>query len=125
MSALFQRGHFLFVFIPGCPIPCVQIKGFVRVYFLIMEQLITNKPKPNEYWQRIEALCDYAAMTPHSLAVYIGLPHTENLYRIKRGLNGISRNLADRITQYFPEISRGWLLCGAGTMLRKNDICTF
>lgn len=36
-------------------------------------------------------------MTVNYFARYIGLTRGENLYRIKRGDNGISRDLADRI----------------------------
>ncbi len=56
-------------------------------------------------------------MTVNYFARYIGLTRGENLYRIKRGDNGISRDLADRIVSVFPEIDRVWLLTGVGRML--------
>lgn len=56
-------------------------------------------------------------MTVNYFARYIGLSRGENLYRIKRGDNGISRDLADRIVAVFPEIDKVWLLTGVGRML--------
>ena len=63
------------------------------------------------------AVVAYSRMTTSKFARHIGLPCGENLYRIKRGQNGISRDVANRISQKFPEISIGWLLCGEGYML--------
>lgn len=74
----------------------------------------------NEQWQRLSAVIAYAKMTTNAFARHIGLPCGENLYRIKRGQNGISRGVADRIADKFPEISKGWLLCGEGEMLRNQ-----
>lgn len=56
-------------------------------------------------------------MTVNYFAHHIGLSRSENLYRIKRGDNGISRDLANRIVGAFPEIDRVWLLTGVGHML--------
>lgn len=55
-------------------------------------------------------------MTVNYFARYIGLPRGENLYQIKRGHNGISRKLAERIVQHFPQIDLLWLLTGRGQM---------
>lgn len=44
------------------------------------------------------------------------LPRGENLYQIKRGNNGISRDVAERIVAKFPEIDLLWLLTGNGQM---------
>ena len=75
-----------------------------------------------EQWQRLEAVIAYSRMTTHKFAKHIGLPCGENLYRIKRGQNGISRDVASRIAQKYPEISIGWLLCGEGTMLLDQSL---
>lgn len=48
-------------------------------------------------WSRLESVIKWANMTVNYFARYIGLTRGENLYRIKRGDNGISRDLADRI----------------------------
>lgn len=45
-------------------------------------------------WQRIDSVIRWANMTINYFALYIGLPRGENLYQIKKGNNGISRNLA-------------------------------
>ena len=67
-------------------------------------------------WQRIESVVKWANMTTNYFARYIGLSRGENLYQIKRGHNGISRKLADRIVQHFPQIDMLWLLTGRGQM---------
>lgn len=67
-------------------------------------------------WQRIESVVRWANMTVNYFAHHIGLPRGENLYQIKKGNNGISRNLADKIVTKFPEISLPWLLTGEGKM---------
>ncbi|WP_278734440.1 hypothetical protein [Alistipes communis] len=55
-------------------------------------------------------------MTTNYFARYIGLSRGENLYQIKRGHNGISRKLGERIVQHFPQIDLLWLLTGRGQM---------
>ena len=67
-------------------------------------------------WQRIESVIRWANMTTNYFARYIGLPRGENLYQIKRGNNGISRDVAERIVAKFPEIDLLWLLTGNGQM---------
>ena len=67
-------------------------------------------------WQRIECIVRWTNMTVNYFAHHIGLPRGENLYQIKKGNNGISRNLADKIVAKFPEISLPWLLTGEGRM---------
>lgn len=52
-------------------------------------------------WQRIDSVIRWANMTINYFALYIGLPRGENLYQIKKGNNGISRNLADKIVTKF------------------------
>lgn len=72
-------------------------------------------------WQRIESVISWANMTTNYFARYIGLPRGENLYQIKRGNNGISRDVAQRIVDRFPEIDLLWLLTGEGQMFA--DAC--
>lgn len=55
-------------------------------------------------------------MSTNYFARYIGLARGENLYQIKRGNNGISLDLADRIVVKFPQIDKLWLLTGEGQM---------
>ena len=55
-------------------------------------------------------------MSVNSFGREIGLVRSENLYQIKRGNNGISRDLADMICKRYPEISKAWVLAGEGDM---------
>ncbi len=72
-------------------------------------------------WQRIEQIVKWTGCASVSaFAREIGLVRSENLYQIKRGSNGISRDLSETIVERYPEISRAWLLTGEGVML-KND----
>jgi hypothetical protein len=52
----------------------------------------------------------------------IGLNRSENLYQIKRGNNGISRELASMISAKYPSVSRAWLLTGEGDMFTDDAI---
>ena len=73
-------------------------------------------PNKLNNWERIECVIRWTNLTINAFAKHIGLPRAENLYQIKRGNNGISGRLADRIAETFPQISRTWLLTGDGTM---------
>lgn len=68
-------------------------------------------------WQRIESVIKWANMSTNYFARYVGLARGENLYQIKRGNNGISLDVADRIVAKFPQIDKLWLLTGEGQML--------
>ena len=68
-------------------------------------------------WERLMMVIKWADMTINSFSRHIGLQRAENLYHIKKGNYGISEDLADRITAYFPAIDRTWLLSGIGNML--------
>lgn len=67
-------------------------------------------------WQRIEMVVKMSGMSVNAFARCIGLARGENLYQIKKGNNGISRDLAKRITDYYPQISFSWLMTGEGAM---------
>lgn len=71
-------------------------------------------------WQRIEKIVKWVGMSVNSFAGAIGLNRSENLYQIKRGNNGISKDLADTITLKYPQISKGWLLSGEGEMFKPK-----
>lgn len=71
-------------------------------------------------WQRLEAVIRWANMSTNYFARHIGLARGENLYQIKRGNNGISLNLADRIVKTYPEINKLWLLTGEGDMFLNS-----
>ncbi len=66
-------------------------------------------------WQRIQKLIEYSGeKSVTAFAHRIGLKRGENLYQIKRGNNKISRELAEKIVECFPEIAKSWLLTGEG-----------
>lgn len=71
-------------------------------------------------WERIAAVIKMSEKSVNGFARYIGLARGENLYQIKRGNNGISRDLADRICLAFPSVSKLWLLTGEGQMLTEK-----
>lgn len=75
----------------------------------------------NENWERISSVIKWAGMTTNFFAHHIGLPCGENLYQIKRGNNGISKDVAERIVYKFPDISKAWLLTGEGNMFANES----
>lgn len=68
-------------------------------------------------WQRIEKIVRWTGLSVNSFAMNIGLNRSENLYQIKKGNNGISKELAELIASKYPEISKGWIITGEGDML--------
>lgn len=50
----------------------------------------------------------------------LGLDRPERLYKIARGENAISKNLAKLINGVFPQYSEDWLLTGEGSMLKEE-----
>ena len=78
--------------------------------------------KSTPEWARIdEIMWHYRFRTTAEFARHLGLKRTENLYQIKRGNNRISFALADAICEKFPQINKGWLLCGDGEMMKQPD----
>ena len=61
-------------------------------------------------------------MSTNYFARYIGLPRGENLYQIKRGNNGISRDVANRIVAKFPQIANLWVSTGEGQMFAATEL---
>lgn len=70
-------------------------------------------------WERIESVIKWANMSTNYFARHIGLPRGENLYQIKRGNNGISLDVAERVVSCFPQIDKLWLLTGEGDMFSE------
>ncbi len=73
-------------------------------------------------WQRIERVVRWTGLSVNSFALSVGLSRGENLYQIKRGNNGISRELASMIATKYPQISRAWLLTGEGDMFTDDTL---
>lgn len=67
-------------------------------------------------WQRIEKIIAWAGLSVNAFAMNIGLGRSENLYRIRRGDNGVSKELARAIAARYPEINPVWVLTGEGEM---------
>ena len=64
-------------------------------------------------WERIERVIRYSGIPSiNAFARGIGLSRSETLYQIKKGNNGISRAMAERIHAHYPAFSILWLLCG-------------
>lgn len=76
----------------------------------------------NNNWERLNAVIRWAGMSINRFARHIGLSRGENLYQIRRGNNGISKSLALRIAEHFPEISAMWLLTGEGNMWMEEPL---
>jgi len=74
-----------------------------------------------ENWQRLEKVIKWAGMSVNRFALHIGLKRSENLYQIKKGNHGISKELANIISAKYPQISRSWLLTGEGEMLKDGS----
>ena len=62
--------------------------------------------------ERLAEIIRRSGLSINAFALRIGLPRGENLYRIRRGANGISRDLAERIHARYPQYSIRWLLSG-------------
>ena len=71
-------------------------------------------------WQRLDKIIRWTGMSVNAFALNIGLRRSENLYQIKRGNNGISKELAETIVMRYPNISKGWILAGEGEMFCNN-----
>lgn len=76
-------------------------------------------------WHRLEKVIKWTGLSVNGFARELGLNRAENLYQIKKGNNGISRELAVLICNKYSQISRGWLLSGEGDMfvtMREGDL---
>jgi hypothetical protein len=67
-------------------------------------------------WQRIEKIVNWTGLSVNAFARCIGLKRTENLYQIKKGNHGISKELAELICTKYSTINKVWLLTGSGDM---------
>lgn len=65
-----------------------------------------------EDWKRLDQIIRESGLSVNAFARRIGLLRGENLYQIRRGNNGISRDLALRIHTCFPQYGVGWILTG-------------
>lgn len=66
-------------------------------------------------------MVNWTGLSVNAFARCIGLKRAENLYQIKRGNNGISRELAELITTKYSTINKSWLLTGTGEMFLDDS----
>ncbi len=71
--------------------------------------------------ERIEKVVCWAGLNTSTFATHIGLSSPQTLYQIKAGKHDISRTLAERICDHYPDIDFGWLFAGEGEMVRPQD----
>lgn len=71
-------------------------------------------------WERLEEVIKWTGLSTHAFAMELGLKRSENLYRIRREKNGVSRKLADTVACRYPEINMLWLFTGEGQMFNKE-----
>lgn len=72
--------------------------------------------------ERIEELLKYSNMSAKKFAETIGIKTVQSLYDIQKGkIKNISKSLAGRISETFPEIEKDWILTGEGEMLKQSE----
>ena len=88
-----------------------------------------HKQDEKSGWSRLKQVIDWSGMSVELLGYAPapelgGLQRSESLYQIKKGKNGISRRLASRILEHYPQINFTWLMTGKGHMLaeEKTDL---
>lgn len=66
-------------------------------------------------------LLEYSGLNGKSFSEKIGLLRPQAIYDIQSGkTQNISASMANKIISAFPEINRGWLLTGEGSMLKTE-----
>ena len=81
----------------------------------------------SEKWRRLERVIKWTGLSINSFALTIGLKRSENLYQIKKGNNGISRDLAELITAKSPITAwtRPWQSSSSYRRLFSISTCPF
>lgn len=70
-------------------------------------------------WQRLETVMKAVGLHTHFFARKIGLPRAEPLYRIKRGEDDLSRDIAELVCTAYPQYDKAWLLTGLEESTRE------
>lgn len=100
---------------------CNSFPELRRVWLLTGEgpmMVEDNKMSAMTAKEILEEVLSYTEMTVNSLASEIGLTRAQALYDIQNEkTKSITKSMADRINQKFPELSRVWLLTGEGPMM--------
>lgn len=71
-------------------------------------------------WERLEEVIKWTGLSTHAFAMELGLKRSENLYRVRREKNGVSRKLAETIVKRYPELNMLWLYTGEGQMFNPE-----
>lgn len=74
--------------------------------------------------ERLKKVIDSHKMRTNAFGKHIGLKNSQPLYDILKGRNGISKEMADRISATCLNIDAGWLLTGEGEMLKPDAATT-
>ena len=100
---------------------CNSFPELSRVWLLTGEgpmMVEDNKMSAMTAKEVLEEVLSYTEMSVNSLASEIGLTRAQALYDIQNEkTKSITKSMADRINQKFPELSRVWLLTGEGPMM--------
>lgn len=72
--------------------------------------------------ERIEELLKYSNMSAKKFAETVGIKTVQSLYDLQKGkIKNISKALAGKISETFPDIEKEWLLYGRGEMLKPDQ----
>lgn len=71
--------------------------------------------------ERLKKVIELEGMTTNAFGKYIGLNTSQVLYDVLKGRNGISKELAEKISASCLNINIGWLLTGEGNMLKSSE----
>lgn len=66
--------------------------------------------------ERLKKLINYLRMSVPELSRVLKLSNKTRIYNILQGRNGISKDLANEITEKYTEISYDWLIDGTGSL---------
>jgi len=80
----------------------------------------------NAAWDRLsQVIKEVDVRSANAFAYKLGLRRSENLYQIKKGNHGISKELASRINKLYPQFSIGWLLTGENVVSADTKTIDF
>lgn len=72
--------------------------------------------------ERIEELLKYSNMSAKKFAETIGIKTVQSLYDIQKGkIKNISKAIAGKVSEAFPEIEKDWILTGKGNMIKNTN----
>lgn len=72
--------------------------------------------------ERLKMVMSDYKKTPNSFSKFIGLKTPQVLYDILKGRNGISKDLAEKISAKCVNYGLGWLMTGEGEEPKKNAV---